>query len=235
MKLLRLIISLFSIVCFFSCDNETPDIKNADPSYFLRGILNGLNSIELEYFELEDASKFISSSHTPSFGASDSPPDYYEESIHLTFNFTTNGQERLELRFNFKFDKSNTPWGYLSYIEGIYHLEELMNEGDWGYKDNYYKTTKSVDVTYTLFSHMGVNLQYGSYCGPDSLSNTISDFNIDKIEKYEDFRNGEVLLINGSFDCVLYNRDDQEDFIKLRDMKFQGFVKQTFCGRDLCE
>lgn len=231
MKILQTITALFIVVGMVSCDDNTPDIKDQDPSYYIRGVINQYDSLNLEYYETEDALKFISPSHTPSFTYS----DYKIESLEIGFSFNRNWTERIELQFTFKFPKSEYPLGNLSHIEDIDHLEKLMSEDGWSYGDNYSEGSKIVDVSYSSLLHLGNNQLFFSKYPSDSITNSITNFKINLVEKHEDFLNGEGLLINGFFDCVLYNKEDPTDSIVMNNMKFQGFIQQQYCGRHLCE
>jgi hypothetical protein len=65
--------------------------------------------------------------------------------------------------------------------------------------------------------------------------NAVSNFAIESIEEYEDWQNGDGLRIRGSFDAVLYNKDDSTDSISMDNMEFQGFMTLQYCGQYVCQ
>ncbi len=231
MKLLNSTISLFLLFLMISCDSNREEVMPDEPSYYLKGLIGSLNEINFEYFEKEDAFRFSSTIHNPVFERN----DYYVEEIEMVFGMDRGSLNRIEISYSFKYDKEEYPWYNLSNFDDVEELKEMMLEGNWGFGENYMKTDKFVDISYRSAQYFGKGQIFYSYDPRDSTKNAVSNFSIQNIEEYEDWRNGEGLRVAGSFDAILYNKDDPSDSIALDNMEFKGFLTLEYCGKNQCE
>jgi len=231
MKLLNKILKLTLIIAIFSCNDDSKETDISEPSYYLKGLIGNLNEINFEYFEKEDAFRFASTDHNPGFERN----DYYIEEIEMIFGMDPVSLQDIEISYCFKFDKDEYPWYNLSYFENIDELKEKMLDDEWGFGDSYLKKEKYIDISYSSGSFLGKSQLFYSYDPTDSTKNSVSNFSIQSIEEYEDWRNGEGLRVVGSFDAILYDRDDPSDSIALDNMDFKGFLTLKYCGKNQCQ
>jgi hypothetical protein len=224
-----LILSLFLII--ISCDNSPEEVNPDEPSYYLKGLIDNLNELNLAYTEKADGRRKAGTNHNPVFEST----DYYIEQIAMVFAMDPGSSNRIEITYSFKYDKDEYPWYNLSNFDGIEELKEMMLEGNWGFDENYMKTDKFVDISYRSAQYFGKGQIFYAYDPTDSTKNAVSNFAIESIEEYEDWQSGDGLRIRGSFDAVLYNKDDSTDSISMDNMEFQGFMTLQYCGQYVCQ